>query len=345
MKKLYLVLFAAFPVFISNTSHAQDYDNPVEYMNVISKQRESVSKKFMTYVSASAHGKREKKVESLRSKLLDEVQEARMNINSMPSFKGDKSFRDTAVNFMKLYYNVLNEDYSKIINMEEIAEQSYDAMEAYLMAQEQVDKKLEEGNGKMRLALQAFAAKNNVNLTTNKTELGEMMEQVHVMNVYHHQLYLIFFKPYKQEAYLMEAVEKNNVTGIEQNKSSLLKYAQSGLEKLTGIKPFEGDNSVVIACRSMLNFYVKEVNEKLGAISDYLLTKERFETIKKEFDKKSSPSKEEIDTFNKGVNDINKASQNYNATSQELNQLRKEALDNWNKTVNAFFDEHTPHYK
>jgi hypothetical protein len=128
---------------------AQNYDNAVEYMNVISKQRENVSKKFMSYASAAAHGKKARKIESLRAKLLDEVQEARMNIASMPSFKGDKSYRDSTVNFIKLYYNVLNEDYSKIVNMEEIAEQSYDAMEAYMMAQELVEKKLEEGNEKM----------------------------------------------------------------------------------------------------------------------------------------------------------------------------------------------------
>ena len=48
-------------------------------------------KKYMAYTSASAHGKREKKVQSLRSKLMDEIQEARMNIGSLPSFKGDKS--------------------------------------------------------------------------------------------------------------------------------------------------------------------------------------------------------------------------------------------------------------
>jgi len=82
---------------------AQDYDNPVEYMNAISKQRENVSKKFMAYVSASAHKKKEKKVEALRAKLLDEVQEARMNISGLPSFKGEKGYRDSTVNFMKLY--------------------------------------------------------------------------------------------------------------------------------------------------------------------------------------------------------------------------------------------------
>lgn len=343
MKQLYFVIFSLF--ILNFCAAAQDYTVPVEYMNAISQQREGISKKFMAYVSASAHRKRAKKVDALRAKLLDEVQEAKMNISGLPSFKGDKSYRDTTVNFLKLYYNVLNDDYSKIINMEEIAEQSYDAMEAYMMAQEMVNKKLEEGNDKMKLATETFAAKNNITLNKDQTELGEKITQVHEVNKYHTQIYLIFFKPYKQENYLIEAVSKNNITGIEQNKSSLLRYAQEGLEKLKSIKAFEGDNNLLSACKTVLNFYVKEVNDKMNTVSEFYLTKERFETIKKEFEKKSSPSKAEVDTYNKAVKDINTASDAFNNTNQSLNKERTDVLNEWNKAVNAFFDEHTPRYK
>jgi len=229
--------------------------------------------------------------------------------------------------------------------MEEIAEQSYDAMEAYLMMEEKVSEKLQEGNERMKTAQAVFAAKNNVKLINSQSELGDMMEQVHQMNLYHHQVYLIFFKPYKQEAYLLEAIEKGNITGIEQNKNSLLKYAQEGLVKLTSTKAFQGDNSIAAACKTMLNFYVKEVNDKMGTVSDFFLTKERFAAIKKEFDKKSDPSKQEVEAFNKAVNDINKASDAYNKNNQTLNQQRNEALNTWNSTVKSFFDDHTPHYK
>lgn len=324
---------------------AQDLEKAGDYMSYIGKQQENISKKYLSYTSASAHGKREKKVEALRQKLLNEVEESRMNISGMPSFKTDKSYRDTAVSFMKLYYNVLNDDYSKIINMEEIAEQSYDAMEAYLLAQEKVSDKLNEANEKVRAAEKAFAAKNNITLIDGKSELGNMMEEVHDLNVYHHQVYLIFFRPYKQEMYLMEAAEKGNITGIEQNKNALLKYATEGLEKLNTLKAFKGDNSIALACKAMLNFYVKEVNDKMNTVSEYFLTKERFEKIKKEFEKKGSPSKEEVDAYNKAVNDVNKASQAYNKNNETLFQQRKEALDNWNKAEKVFFDEHTPRYK
>lgn len=343
MKQIFLLFLGL--VFFKIATVAQDYETPVDYMSAISKQRENISKKFMSYASASAHGKKAKKVENLRSKLLDEVQEARMNISGMPSYKGDKALRDTSVSFMKLYFNILNEDYSKIINMEDIAEQSYDAMEAYMMAQEMVEKKLEEGNEKMKLASEAFAAKNNVTLTDSKSELGDMMKQFHEVNTYHKQVYLIFFKAYKQEVYMMEAVEKANITGIEQNRSSLLKYAQEGLEKLASVKAFQGDNNLVSSCKTVLNFYVMEAGQKMASISDFFLTNERFAAIKKEFEKKSSPSKDEVAAYNKSVKEINAASQAYNSTNQALNKQRNEVMNDWNKTVNAFFDEHTPRYK
>ena len=343
MKQFFLLI--PLILFFGFMAAAQDYDHALEYMRVISTQRENVSKRFMSYASASAHGKKARKVENLRSKLLDEVQEARMNIAGMPSYKGDKGYRDTTVSFIKLYYNILNEDYSKIINMEDIAEQSYDDMEAYMMAQEMVDKKLEEGNDRMHLATENFAARNNITLTKDNTELGEKIKQVHEVNKYYKEIYLIFFKAYKQEGYMMEAIDKSNITGIEQNKNSLLKYAQDGLQKLAVIKPFQGDNSLAGSCRNVLKFYESEVNDKMNTVSEFYLTKERFEAIKKEYEKKSSPSKADVDAYNKSVKDINNASEAFNNTNQSLNKQRSEVLNDWNKTVNGYFNEHTPRYK
>ena len=322
---------------------AQNFENAGEYMEYISKQRENTSKKFMSYASASAHGKRARKVEKLRNKLMEEVQETRMNIASMPPFKGSKAYRDTAVSFMKLYYNVLNDDYSKIVNMEEIAEQSYDAMEAFMLVKDAVDKKLEDGNEKIKKAQEKFAAENNIRLVEGSSKLGDMMNQMHKMNVYYKVIYLYFFKPYKPEAYLQEAVGKGNLTGMEQNKTSLLKYAQEGLEKAKTAGSFEGDNSLVVSLNSMLSFYVKEAG-MVNATSDYLLTKERFEKIKKEYDKKSDHTKADVDSYNKAVDEMNKSVNVSNNSNNNLNKLRTDALNDWNKTTDKFFDAHTPRY-
>ena len=56
--------------FICASTFAQDFQNAGQYMEYIGKQQENVTKKYLTYSSAVAHGKKAKKVDNLRSKLL-----------------------------------------------------------------------------------------------------------------------------------------------------------------------------------------------------------------------------------------------------------------------------------
>ncbi len=343
-KNVLFTALACLTFFICNTVSAQDFENAGTYMGYIGKQHETIAKRFLAYNSAISHGKREKKVEALKAKLLDEIQESKMNLSGMPSYKKDKSYRDSAVSFMKLYYNALNEDYSKIVNMEEIAEQSYDAMEAYLLAKDMVDKKMDDASKALQNEGKKFAAANNITLIESQNDIDAMMKKVGETTDYYNPIYLIFFKSYKQEAYLLDAIAKKNINGIEQNRNALLQYAQDGLAKLAGMKGFEGDNSLVINCKKLLGFYAKESTEKIPVISDYLLKQEAFEKMQKEFEKKTDRTKEEVETFNKGVKDVNNGVKVYNNTNNSLNQTRNELLNNWNTTVNEFFDTHMPTY-
>ncbi len=70
--------------------------------------------------------------------------------------------------------------------------------------------------------------------------------------------------------------------------------------------------------------------------------KERFETIKKDYEKKSDHSQQDVDAYNKAVNDINAASDKYNQANKNMFELGKENTENWNKAANAYFDEHMP---
>jgi hypothetical protein len=334
-----LILF-----FTGNKAAAQDFENPGTYMTFISKQHQVIAKRFLAYNSASSHGKRQKKVESLKAKLLDEIQESRMNISGMPSYKNDKSYRDSAVSFMKLYYNALNEDYSKIVNMEEIAEQSYDLMEAYMLAKELVDKKMNDASSALNQEGEKFAAAHNVTLISSENEIDAMMKKVNETSDYYKPVYLIFFKSFKQEAYMMDAMEKKNINGIEQNKNTLLQYSQDGLVKLANLSAFKGDNSLITNCKKLLEFYVKETTEKIPGISDYLLKQESFEKMQKEFDRKSEPTKDEVTVFNKAVKELNSAVKTYNTNNNALNQSRHDLINNWNAAADNFFDTHMPTY-
>ncbi|MGQ0738717.1 MAG: LIC11966 family surface protein [Bacteroidota bacterium] len=341
--KTKLALLLVLLTFKPSFSPAQVFETPVEYMDYIGKANDALSLKYMVYLSSVSHGKSARKVEKRREEVVNSIQETRYNIQGMPPYKGDKSYRDSSVAYLKILNIVFNEDYGKIVNMEEIAEQSYDAMEAYVLAQEKANEKLQEASRRQSEAQKLFASKHNINLLENTSELEAKMKTSSDVLHHYNEVYLAFFKPYKQEAYLLEAVEKRNVNGVEQNLNSLEGFAEEGIEKLKKIKPYSGDPSVMNACRNMLLFY-KEEAKKGTAFSDFLLKQESFEKIKKKFE--STPSgkrtQKDIDEFNNAVNDINAAGDNYNKVNNELNKKRGSLLDGWNNAVKKFMDTYIP---
>src|SRR5687767_15489030 len=76
---------------------AQDFANAGDYMSYIVKTEETISTKYISYMSGSAHGKSLRKVEKRRQDLINSIYEIRVKINEMPSWKGDKALLDSTV--------------------------------------------------------------------------------------------------------------------------------------------------------------------------------------------------------------------------------------------------------
>lgn len=327
----------------STITRAQVFETPVQYMEHIGKANDALSLKYMVYLSSVSHGKSARKVEKRRAEVLEAINDTRYTIQGMPPYKGDKSLRDSSVVYLKLLNIVFNEDYGKIVNMEEIAEQSYDAMEAYMLAQEKANEKLLEASKRQNEAQSVFAKKYNITLLQNTSELESKLKVSSDVMRHYDEVYLIFFKPYKQEAYLMEALSRKNINAVEQNLNSLASFSDDGIDKLKKIKPYSGDPSIINACRNLLLYY-KEEASKGTAFSDFLLKDENFVKLKKKFDATPSGKRtqKDIDEFNKAVNDINTAGDSYNKVNNDLNKKRSKLLDEWNSAVKKYMDTYIP---
>lgn len=330
-------------LFFAYSSPAQLFETAAQYMDHIGKVNEETTVKYLVYLSAVSHGKSARKVEKRRVEVVNSISYSRYAVMGMPPWKGDKSYRDSAAGYLKMLYNVFNEDYGKIVNMEEIAEQSYDGMEAYLLAQEKAQEKLSEAHDRLREAQKQFAAKNNINLLINETEIDRKAKIVNEVMGHCNEVYLVFFKCYKQEAYLMDAISKKNLVSIEQSVSSLKKFADEGDSKLKKMKGYNGDNSLIAAGMKMMDYY-RSVVARGQVITDYFLKEEEFNKIKKQFESKpnSKRTQQDIDQYNKAVNDINAALGKFNSSMTEMNKQGVSALNDWNKTYNKYMDEHMP---
>jgi hypothetical protein len=350
MKKLlqYVQFFVVSFLILTFCSsvYAQEIANAGSYMSYIGEQQREIMKDFMSYTSAVAHGKSARKVENRRQELMKTMTDSRKKIASMAPYQGDKSLRDSTAKFLLISYHVLNDDYGKIMNLEEVAEQSYDAMEAYLLAQKIAEDKVQEASNSLKALEKAFAGKHHITLIETKDELAEKVKLATKVNAYNNAVYLIFFKSYKQELYLMDAIQKKNINGVEQSKGTLHKYAQEGLAKLDTMAAFNGDRSLLTACRQMLEFYRDEC-ARIAPITDYYLKEENFNKIKKAFEAKREKDRTQadVDQYNQSINDLNSAGTNFNNVNNQLNKNRSQLIDNWNKASRNFTDKHIPKYK
>lgn len=322
-------------------------DSPVASLNEINQAVSKISEKYLAYMSAVAHNNNKaKKAEKKRNELLDQIIDSRAAVMGVAGYKGDKSFKEATLDYLNITNHMMNDNYEKIVNLEEIAEQSYDNMEAYILMQKAVNDKMDEANENRRIKMEDYCEKYNIQLVDQKDEMSQKMKKLNEVSEYQQKIYLLFFKCAAQEDDMMEALNSKKITALEQTKSAMAKYADEGLAKLDTIKGYNGDMLLKSACKSALEFFKNE-SEKVSSITDFFLKEEAFDKIKKNFESNKSAKNDpsEIDKYNKAVSEVNQASKQYNQTNQQLDDKRKRIYDNWNNAVTTYMDRNVPYSK
>lgn len=342
MIRIFTLLFF---VLISFSSGAQS--DAGAYLDTIGEQFQKISHEMMSYTAAVNHGKSARKVEKRRTELIQQVKQSETTVRKMKPFNGVSTLRDSVAAYFRMSGILLNRDYGKIVDLEEVAEQSYDAMEAYLLAKERAEAKLDTAANHAEVQYKAFAASNNIRLLSNESELSKKLAKTDKITRYVNKAYLLFFKSYKNEAYMMDAVNRNDLTAIEQSRNALSASANEDLQTAGTLTAFNGDLSLKAALQQALTFYKTEADDKIKTHSEFLIAKDNFEKIKKNLDAipASKRTKEDVDTYNKATADFNKKVNAVNAMHQDLNKKRSAVLKIWNDAYEGFLDKHTPKYK
>ncbi len=341
MKSLFKIM--VFTIFISFYSDANSQDNSsaLAYMQFLGDQYKPISKDMWDYMSAIARGKNARKVDNKRKELIKTILNSKKIISASKPYKGDSGLRDSTVAYLVLNYNILNEDYDKIVDLEEIAEQSYDQMEAYILVRKQTNEKINSASEAMEAEEKRFAAQNNINLIQVDSKLSKKLERAGEAFDYYDEIFLVHFKSQIQESNIISAMNKQDINAVEQGKNALKQYSEEGLEALLKFKPFKGDATLIVACKNLFNFYKKEADVKFPVIIDFYLKKENYDEMKKIMDSKGkTATKEEINNYNKSMNDYNILVNKFNTVNQELNKERTQKINDWNNAIKVFLDKH-----
>lgn len=337
-----IIIFFLLPI---SRSHAQVYNSAVEYLSSINEAYAHISKDTWDYAKVVAHSKRAKKIENRRKELIQTTLEAKRQIARMPSYEGNTALRDSLASYFNLSYLILKEDYAKIVDMEAIAEQSYDLMESYIMAKREVDNKREMAYNMVDNEFETFAKQFNINLVEGEeSKLGRKLRKAGEVYDYYNPIYLIFFKSHIQESFLIESLNNRDMVAYEQNRNALEQYATEGLEEIRKTQPFLADNTLKRSCQQMLIFYQDEAKNKASKFTDFYLKLDNLEKLQKAIESKpkSKLTEKEIDSYNAAIKDYNNSLETYNRINDEVNNQRSKLIDSWNKTSSKFIDKHVP---
>lgn len=343
--KIIVTLLGLCMLFVSYPEvQAQNTNEALAYLDKVAGPLGDQKKETWQYLKAVTRGRSARKVEKRRTQLLAAMKESRGTVSRTGAFEGDLTLKNAVTTYLDLSYKVLKEDFDKILDMEAIAEQSYDAMEAYLLAREQAGDKLEEAWDTMDAEYRSFAASHNIEiLEAEGDKTSEKINKSAGVLKYYNRLYLIFFKSYKQEAYILDAIAKGDVNALEQNIGAMNAFTQEGLEKLSEIDEYEGDNSLKTATDNMLRFYQSVAEKDYPQVVDFYLKKDNMEKLSKimESKKKKDITQDDVDSYNAAVEDYNKAVKDVNDVNQTLNKKRSDKIDYFNKSIETFFDRHS----
>lgn len=340
LKLLFLLLFA-----MNAISFAQDFKTPTDYLSYINKEQTNISKSTWKYTSAVAHSKSARRIDVTRKQLIKSIQSAKKKIGDLKNgYNGDTEYKDQVIQYFDFCEKNLNEEYDKIINMQEVAENSYDDMEAYLLMRDLVNDKLDSENEKANTAFKAFAQKYNIRLSDTDSELSKKIKISNEVFDYHTALYLIFFKVNFTDGNLSKAIEKGDLGTIQQNANALIQYADEGLAKLKTIQPYNGDSAILNATKKTLEYYRKQAKEYVPNVVSFLMLNDKFENAKKTMESKSESdrTKEEVTNFNAMVKQINKEVSNFNKLGDVNFQEKNTVINNWNSVGDAFISNHVP---
>lgn len=342
MKPIFTFLFL---LLLTPIIYAQEFKTPVDYLNYISKETEVISRTTWKYTSAVAHSKNARKIDATRKALVKSIQNTTKKFEALKDgYKGDLEYQNQLLAYLSISEKQINQEYDKIIDMQEVAEQSYDYMEAFVMARDLVNAKINEEVAKLNANQKIFANKYGIQIGEDQSELGKKMKLSNEVFENHTQLYLIYFKVNFTESVLMKAIAQNDLNAIQQNSNALEQYSIEGLDKLKTFKAYKDDLILVNATKKVLEFSKKEALEFSPKVIAFIMLNQKFLESKTTMDNKSAAarSKAEVDNFNSLVNELNKEVGNYNTINTKFNVERSNVINNWNTTGTNFISKHVP---
>jgi len=317
--------------------------NALEYLQNVHKKLLPQKKAAYEYVQSVTKSRRARLIERKRQDMIAVIKQNRDYFKTFIPFNNDMVFKDELMKYLDVKYNVMKEDFDKIVDMEQIEAQTIDQEDAHQMALDLAFEKLDTCYAEFERAEDAFFLRYNIKEDTLKDKMSLTIERANDLIDYYNAIHRIFSKVNKVSRYANEAVRRDDIAALEQHATTLVLFADEAIEKLKQQKPFEGDNELIVAAMNLSEYYKKEGQEILPLNVKYNLSKDLFNEAEKKIKsiKTADQTDADINEYNSAVKEFNKAVRELNKANTTSNKTHKKLLKQWDDLGDTFFKKHT----
>ena len=251
---LYFLPIAILTLFVT-TLQAQDFSDPVEYFSYFGEEHNGIINKNMEYVQHAVHSEDWTTIETKRLELIELIGSTMGRVEKVPPFGKDSKMKDEMIGVLEMYRNSFEIEFNDALTLKKDSKESYEAMEKYIAAMDDAEKKLDKASERFVKASEEFAKKNEIELLKN--EGNEVVKDLNRLNKYHRNLFLKQFKVSKKNSEFMDALEKQQAGLMEKKRKELLEVCNSTLKVLALMPDFKGDTEYLQSCKDLIAFYKK----------------------------------------------------------------------------------------
>lgn len=250
----YLTLIAFF--LISVSSFAQPFEHPVDYNNFIVEEMNEIVNKNLEYISQSVHSENFEQVEVKRKGLVSQIKTAYNNISQTDPYEKGEKLQSECVAVLNMYKQVFEIEFQEVNVLKQSSQASYEAMEAYFLAQDKAEKNLSRATERFYKAQKSFIKSHNIKMQeSTDEEASEQFKAIAEVNEYTRELYLIYFQMSKYSSIFFEAVGQQEKAGLEGKRKRLEAAADRALAKMNQMKGFKGDTDLLNKTKTLAKFH------------------------------------------------------------------------------------------
>lgn len=309
-----LILCFTFVLVGLNLFAQSEFSSPGAYGDALFNEHAAVANRNMEYLQYSVHSDDYALVEKKRMALIQQIQESLQNVKAIPPYEEDSKLRDEIAAVFQAYLESFRVEFSQVNTLKQTSKESYEAMEQYLKATAEAEKKLDAAGDRAIAAQAAFARKYKIQLLEDE-EKAAGSKMLSRLNNYYRAIFLRVFRISKKDAEFSDALDEKHAGKMERYRKELEVVCDDVIFFLQKMEDFNGDTGYRDAAMELAQQY-KEL-----ALNGY---------------------KNMVAVVRKGDKYTNEDAEAFNRVIEQINTQIPPLHDAVNETSNELFRKNVP---